>query len=40
LGKPGVGERAARAVLEVAGVIGNTPRGATPGGATPSGAHL
>jgi len=40
LGKPGVGERAARAVLEVAGVIGTTPRGATPGGATPSGAHL
>jgi lipid-A-disaccharide synthase len=35
LGKPGVGERAARAVLEVAGVIG-TARG----GATPSGAHL
>ena len=35
LGKPGVGERAARAVLEVAGVIGTTP-----GGATPSGAHL
>jgi lipid-A-disaccharide synthase len=35
LGKPGVGERAARAVLEVAGVIGTTH-----GGATPSGAHL
>ena len=35
LGKPGVGERAARAVLGVAGVIGTTPRGATP-----SGTHL
>jgi lipid-A-disaccharide synthase len=35
LGKPGVGKRAARAVLEVAGVIGTTR-----GGATPSGANL
>ena len=35
LGKPGVGERAARAVLEVAGVIGTTR-----GGANPSVAHL
>jgi lipid-A-disaccharide synthase len=39
LGKPGVGARAARAVLEVAGVLGSNPGRSNPG-ATPSGAIL